>query len=164
MTLKQAILDSWDRQATIINNLASLIQPEQFDFVVAPGEWPVVEHLCHIHGTRRFWMRAINPDYLNGFERLVQQEGEDWVPIRDIEFIRAQLIASSQRTREIMDDLLDQPGQAGPYDHPLLFLQHMIWHEGWHTSSILAALRANGCEPGEEWEEPNIWGQWRTEE
>ena len=164
MSLKAAILESWDRQATIINNVAALIQPDQFDWVVAEGEWPIVEHLCHIHGTRRFWMKEISPDYLVGLKRLVEEKGDDWVPIRDIDLIREQLSASAIKIREIMDELLDDPKQAGPYDHPLYFQQHMIWHEGWHTSSIMAALRVNGQEPTEEWEEPNIWGLWRTEE
>ena len=28
---------------------------------------------------------------------------------------------------------------------------------------VFLALRLNGQEPPEEWEEPNVWGQWRTE-
>ena len=30
------------------------------------------------------------------------------------------------------------------YDHPLLFLQHMIWHEGYHHGQIKLALKAAG--------------------
>ena len=39
----------------------------------------------------------------------------------------------------------------------------MVWHDGWHVGLIFLALRLNGQEPPEEWEEPNVWGQWRTE-
>ena len=163
-SLKSVLLESWDRQATIINNLADLIQPDQMNFVVTPGEWPIGEHLCHIHGTRRFWMRDMNPEYLNGLERLVVEKDGEWVPISDLALIREQLKDSAVKIREIMDDLLDHPTKVGSYDHPVYFLQHMIWHEGWHTSSILSALRVNGQEPDESWEEPNIWGLWRTEE
>ena len=38
-----------------------------------------------------------------------------------------------------------------------------IWHDGWHVGLIFLGLRLNGQEPPEEWEEPNVWGQWRTE-
>ena len=30
------------------------------------------------------------------------------------------------------------------YDHPLLFLQHMIWHEGYHHGQIKLALKLAG--------------------
>lgn len=54
-------------------------------------------------------------------------------------------------------------GENARYDNPVLLLQHMIWHDGWHVGLIFLALRLNGQEPPEEWEEPNVWGQWRTE-
>jgi uncharacterized damage-inducible protein DinB len=30
------------------------------------------------------------------------------------------------------------------YDHPVLFLQHMIWHEGYHHGQIKLALKLAG--------------------
>jgi len=30
------------------------------------------------------------------------------------------------------------------YDHPLLYLQHMIWHEGYHHGQIKLALKVMG--------------------
>jgi len=57
------------------------------------------------------------------------------------------------------------PMQGGyvTYENPVLFVQHMIWHEGWHAGQIFLALRENGQEPAEDWEEANVWGVWRTE-
>ncbi len=31
------------------------------------------------------------------------------------------------------------------YDHPILMLQHMIWHEGYHHGQIKIALKRAGC-------------------
>ena len=62
-----------------------------------------------------------------------------------------------------------EASNQSPSQHPgctntaVLFLQHMVWHDGWHVGLIFLALRLNGQEPPEEWEEPNVWGQWRTE-
>jgi uncharacterized damage-inducible protein DinB len=53
--------------------------------------------------------------------------------------------------------------KVGWYDHPVMFLQHLIWHEGWHAGMILLGLREAGFEPSEEWEEMRIWSQWRNE-
>jgi hypothetical protein len=30
------------------------------------------------------------------------------------------------------------------YDHPILLLQHMIWHEGYHHGQIKLALKTAG--------------------
>lgn len=30
------------------------------------------------------------------------------------------------------------------YDHPILMLQHMIWHEGYHHGQIKLALKKSG--------------------
>ena len=59
--------------------------------------------------------------------------------------------------------LTDGKEKVGFYDNPVLFLQHMIWHEGWHVGLIILGLRLSGEEPPEEWEENHIWGEWRTE-
>ena len=33
------------------------------------------------------------------------------------------------------------------YDHPILMLQHMIWHEGYHHGQIKLALKVAGTAP-----------------
>ena len=33
------------------------------------------------------------------------------------------------------------------YDHPILFLQHFVWHEGYHHGQIQVALKAVGLPP-----------------
>lgn len=63
-----------------------------------------------------------------------------------------------------MDALGKGVTQFGWYDNPVLFIQHMVWHEGWHIGLIFLALRLAGQEIPEEWEETKVWGEWRTEE
>ena len=48
----------------------------------------------------------------------------------------------------VRDAILSR-GEAGQemslhYDHPILLLQHMIWHEGYHHGQIKLALKATG--------------------
>jgi hypothetical protein len=33
------------------------------------------------------------------------------------------------------------------YDHPILFLQHMIWHEGYHHGQMKLALKKWRSQP-----------------
>ena len=35
-------------------------------------------------------------------------------------------------------------GHGQAYDHPILFLQHFVWHEGYHHGQIKVALKAVG--------------------
>lgn len=163
-TIREAILESWQRQSTIFKNLTESIGPEQADLKIAEGEWPIEEHLRHVHSTRRYWLSKAAPEFNVGMEWLYSEENGEWKPYGSLDDIKVQLDKSAQQIALAMESGLKEPADPNPfYSHPIMFLQHMIWHEGWHTSSILTALRVNGFERTEEWEEPNIWGVWRTE-
>ena len=46
------------------------------------------------------------------------------------------------------------------YDHPILLLQHMIWHEGYHHGQIKLALKATGRPMADEEAGPVTWDVW----
>jgi uncharacterized damage-inducible protein DinB len=46
------------------------------------------------------------------------------------------------------------------YDHPILFLQHMIWHEGYHHGQIKLALKLAGRTMSNEEAGPLTWRVW----
>ena len=46
------------------------------------------------------------------------------------------------------------------YDHPILFLQHMIWHEGYHHGQIKLALKLAGRPITDEEAGPVTWDVW----
>ena len=162
--LVDALLESWDRQSTIINNLATLITPETAKFKSGPTEWNIGEHLAHIHDVRHGWLQEAFPGRDFGLPSFhAKTESGNWVSCAELDRARETLKRGAVTLREAVAPLLVEGGQLGPYDHPVFFLQHMIWHEGWHAGAIIQALRANGQEPPESWEEPNVWGLWRTE-
>ncbi|AIE86010.1 DinB family protein [Fimbriimonas ginsengisoli] len=162
MGLTEALLDSWDRQCHIVDAVAGLVTEETRKALPSPDGWPLDHQLAHIHLVRRYWLSQVSPErgkalgetYTDGWE----------TPIEDLDRIKELLRDSAVAVREAMQELLTNgTGAIGGYDHPVLFLQHMIWHEGWHVGLIFLGLRLAGHEPTEEWEEPNVWGQWRTE-
>jgi uncharacterized damage-inducible protein DinB len=112
---------------------------------------------------RCFWLRrysAEDRERLGPFpEHLLEAAGTQ----AELDEIRTYLAQSAQAVREATARRLAEPEADSPYDHPILFLQHMIWHEGYHFALIHLALRNAGHEPTEEWEEANVWSQWRTE-
>jgi uncharacterized damage-inducible protein DinB len=160
MNLTSAILESWDRQASIVKAVAEKLEPDQLTIRISESEMTIGEHLCHIHQTRTYWLNMLNPDFDLDMGGLYD---EDWNAIIDSSKIKLALAKSSKNIHLAVDPLLvDDAGPVGPYRHPIHFVQHMIWHEGWHVGAILLALRMNGQALSEEWEDPNIWGVWRT--
>lgn len=160
--LTDALLESWARQNQIAVNVAQSMDSLRLAAKAADGEMDVAGHLCHIHSVRRFWWSQINQSEEYPGERLFDENNE---PCRDLSRIVGQLNISADAVAEtVRRTLADGQLEKSPYDHPILFLHHMIWHEGWHVGAILLALRVNGFDVTDEWEEENLWGLWRTEE
>jgi uncharacterized damage-inducible protein DinB len=132
---------------------------------VKPSEdgWPLFHQLAHIHLVRRYWLSQVAPERAAA---LGETFVDGWqTPIDDLDAIKSHLNASAVAVREGVRELLAKDsGPIGGYDNPVLFLQHMIWHEGWHVGLIFLGLRLAGQEPPQEWEEAHVWGEWRTEE
>ena len=165
MDIAEALLDSWDRQCRVVDAVASLI--DEANRHVKPSEdgWPLDTHLAHMHGVRRYFLSQVAPEHAAGL--VSASADKQGTPLADLDAIKACLKASGKAVREAVQEGLNRGGpMAGGnvvYDNAVLFLQHMVWHDGWHVGLIFLALRLNGQEPPEEWEEPNVWGLWRTE-
>lgn len=121
----------------------------------------VREQFCHIGNTRRFWLSKAIGAPLDPEGRFYRQVGDDWVPISDISDIRRKLDQSGKLLAEKFEGALSGRLQLLQYENPVLFLQHMVWHEGYHYALIVLALRLAGHEPAEEWEEEHVWQVWR---
>lgn len=164
MDLEQAILDSWDRQCAILTNVSTLITDNNRHFLPSPDGWPLDKQLAHVHEVRYWWLKDVAPDLADAIGESFQEDGK--TPLADLNEMRTVLKKSEAGVKDgVLRGLragVDK--KYGSYDHPILFLQHMIWHEGWHIGLIMLALRLNGQEPKDVWEEENVWGQWRTEE
>ena len=46
------------------------------------------------------------------------------------------------------------------YDHPILLLQHLVWHEGYHHGQIKLALKVAGLPLADEVAGPVTWDVW----
>ncbi len=165
MDLTHALLDSWDRQCQIVNSVATLIDEDNRHIQPSEDGWPIDRHLAHMHGVRRFFLSQVAPEHASSL--ISASADNQGTPLDDLDAIKACLKASEHAVRNTVEDALKSGGpmksENVTYDNPVLFLQHMVWHDGWHIGLIFLALRLNGQEPLEEWEEPNVWGHWRTE-
>lgn len=162
MDLSAALLESWDRQYRIVTAVASLVDESNRASKPSEDGWDLAHQLAHIHKVRWEWLGKVAPHHA---ATLGDSFIDGWMtPIADLAEIKSLLTQSGTAIRAAMAELLEGDGAPiGGYDHPVLFLQHMVWHEGWHVGLIFLALRNAGVEPTELWEETNVWGHWRTE-
>ncbi len=157
------ILEMWDRQALIVSRVAERVTEETRGALPSADGWPLDKQLAHIHEVRLGWLRNISPEGASG---LASSFEVPWVtPISDLAQLKTNLAESAQAIHDTVAEMLESGAtQVGGYTHPVQFIGHMVWHEGWHVGLIMLGLRLAGHEPSEEWEEGQIWSVWRTEE
>lgn len=166
MDLASALLDSWDRQCRIVNAVASKVTESNKHVKPSEDGMSLDGQLAHMHNTRKYFLKDVAPEFAAELGR--SYADDQGTPIADVDALKAMVVESGKAVRAAVKSALEKGGgpMSGPhatYENPLLFIQHMVWHEGWHVGLILLALRLAGQEPPEEWEEEKVWGEWRTE-
>ena len=154
-SLLETLLDSWDRNNTILLNLLRALPEGGLKARGMTGSPSIAELFTHIHYVRLVFISEDAPE----FARDVPDE--EWVDERDPGRI-AQMLSDSAKT---VRDAVKSRVEAGQnmnlhYDHPILLLQHMIWHEGYHHGQIKLALKATGNSLTDEEVGPVTWGVW----
>jgi len=153
--LLEALLDSWDRNNTILLNLLRAL-PEGGLEVRAMKDSPSVAQLfTHIHYGRLVLVSEDAPE----FARNVPEE--EWVVERDRDRIAEMLNDSARALRQAVKSRVETVRDMNlHYDHPILMLQHMIWHEGYHHGQIKLTLKVAGRAMSDEEAGPLTWGVW----
>jgi uncharacterized damage-inducible protein DinB len=119
------------------------------------GSPSVAELFTHIHFVRLVFVFEDAPE----FARELPQE--EWAFERDPSRIAQMLTDSAAAVREAIKSTVEAGRHMQVhYDHPVLLLQHMIWHEGYHHGQIKLALKVAGCPITDEEAGPLTWGVW----
>jgi uncharacterized damage-inducible protein DinB len=163
----EALLDSYGRNNTILLNLLGALPEGGMDAKAMEGSPSVSVQFSHLHQTRLFWLSQTAPEFAEGLSPLFGKDGQDGRAEPDPERIEQALNQSASAVCEAVKARLHtgraMKGKNAAYDHPILLLQHLLWHEGYHVGQIKLALKAVGHTMSEETEEKAIWGLWRTE-
>jgi uncharacterized damage-inducible protein DinB len=154
-SLLDALLDSWDRNNTILINLLRAIPDAGMHARMMDSSPTVAQMFTHIHFVRLVFVVEDAPEFGRPLP-----EGE-WAVERDRDRLTEMLNESAKVVRDAVKGRL----QAGRdmdqhYDHPILMLQHMIWHEGYHHGQIKLALKAAGRPFDDEEIGPVTWDVW----
>ncbi|MGB4786085.1 MAG: DinB family protein [Candidatus Acidiferrum sp.] len=153
--LLEALLDSWDRNNTILVNLLRILPEGGLEARAMEGSPSIAEMFTHIHFVRLVLVLEDAPEFARSLPE------EEWAAERDPDRI-AQMLNDSAK---VVRDAAKNGVEAGRdmklhYDHPILMLQHMIWHEGYHHGQMKLALKLAGLPMTDQEAGPVTWGVW----
>jgi len=153
--LLEALLDSWDRNNTILVNLLRALPEGGLETKSMDGSPSIAELFTHIHYVRLVFVFEDAPEFAKKLPE------EEWLAERDPDRIAQMLNESAKAVRDAVKSRV-QAGQEMNlhYDHPILLLQHMLWHEGYHHGQVKLALKLTGRPITNEKAGPLTWGVW----
>ena len=157
--LLDTLLDSWDRNNTILTNLVRALPEGGMDVRAMESSPSVAQMLTHIHYVRMVFVSEDAPEFAPDFVE-PGPEGE-WAVERDRERLVQMLDESAKTVRHAVKGRLEAGREMDlHYDHPILMLQHMIWHEGYHHGQIKLALKLAGMPLANKDIGPVTWRVW----
>jgi uncharacterized damage-inducible protein DinB len=96
-----------------------------------PDSPTLSELFTHMHFVRLIFLSEDAPDLA------MEAPQREWVKELEVDRLAEELGRSAAAVRNAVRTLIASGRQTNVhYDHPLLFLQHMIWHEGYHHGQI----------------------------
>jgi uncharacterized damage-inducible protein DinB len=153
--LMNVLLDSWDRNNTILINLLNAVPKDAWGIRPMESSPSVAELFSHIHYVRLILIEEDVPELSVGVPK------EEWVAEPDRERMSQLLTVSARAVHDAVQSSVEsRRDMALHYDHPILFLQHMIWHEGYHHGQIKLALKLAGHPISDEVAGPISWSLW----
>ena len=153
--LLEAVLDAWDRNNAILVNLLRLVPGDALGTRAIEGGPTVAELFTHVHSVRLAFVEEDAPEHAR------PMPPREWDDERDPDRIALALEESARAVREAVRGRL-AAGRAMDlhYDHPVLMLQHLVWHEGYHHGQIKLALKLAGRPIADRDAGRGTWGVW----
>jgi uncharacterized damage-inducible protein DinB len=153
--LLDPLLDSWDRNNTILIDLLQALPKDGLEVRAMDGSPSIASLFTHIHYVRLVLVLENAPE----FARTLPEE--EWAFERDPARIAQMLNDSAKAVRDAVKSRVEAGGEMKVhYDHPILLLQHMLWHEGYHHGQMKLALKLAGCPITNQEAGAITWGVW----
>lgn len=150
-----ALLDSWDRNNAILINLLRAVPAGALEARATPDSPSVAAMFTHIHYVRLVLISEDAPEFTRPLPE------SEWCDERNVDRIAQMLNESAAAVRQAVEVRTRSSNPMNQhYDHPILFLQHMVWHEGYHHGQVKLALKAAGRALPDEEIGPLTWGIW----
>jgi uncharacterized damage-inducible protein DinB len=154
-SLLEALLDSWDRNNIILLNLLRTLLEGGLAIRAMAGSPSIAEMFSHIYYVRLVFVLEDAPEFARNVPEI------EWDAERDPDRITQMLNDSATAVRDAVKAKVGARRDMNlHYDHPVLLLQHMIWHEGYHHGQIKLALKMAGRPLADEEAGPVTWDVW----
>ncbi|MFL6513898.1 MAG: DinB family protein [Chthoniobacterales bacterium] len=154
-TLLEVLLDSWDRNNAILANFLRILPSGGLDARAIETSPSIAQMFNHIHYVRLVFVAEDAPEFA------IPVPEEEWGNEQDIDRLTGMLNESAKVVRDAVRSRVESGGAMNMhYDHPILMLQHMIWHEGYHHGQMKLALKAAGLTVPNEVAGPATWRVW----
>jgi uncharacterized damage-inducible protein DinB len=164
-TQDQSVLEALFRNNSILLDLLRALPEGGLEAKAMEGSPTIAVQFSHSHSTRLFFINQTAPEFSKDLVELFRQDGENRLAERNLERIAAGLEASAKAVRDAVQNRTetghDMKGTNVAYDHPILLLQHLLWHEGYHVGQMMLGLKAMGCPMADQEAEPLICNVWR---
>lgn len=153
--LLEALLDSWDRNNTILVNLLHALPDGGLEVRAMQDGPSVAELFGHMHFVRLIFV------FEDAREFAAEPPEKEWSAERDRGRMTQLLNQSAKAVRDAVRSKVESGQNMNlHYDHPILMLQHMLWHEGYHHGQIKLALKLAGQPISNEQAGPITWRVW----
>jgi uncharacterized damage-inducible protein DinB len=153
--LLEALLDSWNRNNAILLNLLRALPGGGLEARAMESSPSVAQLFTHIHYVRLVFVFEDAPEFARDLPE------EEWKVERDRGRIAQMLNDSARAVRDAVKSRVEAGRDMDlHYDHPILLLQHMLWHEGYHHGQVKLALKVAGRPLTNEEAGPVTWGVW----
>jgi uncharacterized damage-inducible protein DinB len=154
-SLLAALLDSWDRNNKILLNFLEALPEHELEIRAVDGSPTIAELFTHIHYVRLVFISEDAPEFAT------KLPAKEWAAERDRGRIMEMLTHSAMTVRDVVKGRVEAGRDLDVhYDHPILLLQHMIWHEGYHHGQMKLALKLAGCPMPNQQAGPLTWRVW----
>jgi|SRR5579885_1566358 len=158
-TSEQRILDvlmnSWDRNNEILVGLLRSVPDGGMAVRAGEGSPTVAQMFHHIHYVRLVLLSEDAP------ECALELPTEEWATEEDKGRVAAMLHQSAAAVAKAVRSKVEAgTAMKAHYDHPILMMQHMIWHDGYHHGQIKLALKLAGLPISDDAAGAVTWDVW----
>jgi uncharacterized damage-inducible protein DinB len=153
--LLDALLDSWDRNNTILVSLLRVLPERALTVRPMQGSPSVADLFSHIHYVRLIFLSEDAPEFAHNLPE------KEWAAEPDRGRMAQMLNDSAKAVRDAVKSRVEGGREMDlHYDHPILLLQHMIWHEGYHHGQIKLTLKLAHHPISDDEAGPISWRVW----
>ena len=153
--LFDALLDSWDRNNAIMVGLLRAIPEGGLAAKAMATSASVGQMYMHMHYIRLVHVFEDAPEFARDVPT------EEWPEETDASRIATLLAESAEAVRDALVGRLKTGREMDMhYDHPVLMLQHLVWHEAYHHGQIKLTLKLAGIPISDDVAGEVSWAIW----